>query len=93
VYGVGSQRVGETRPDGVTMDIEIRALSSRHVQVRTERSGTGCAARAITTIGGTSAALDHVHLTLGDGPGSLRFADIFGTAVDGGSPVTEHVVH
>ncbi len=93
VYGVGSQRVSESRPDGMTMDIEIRALSSRHVQVHTERSGTGCAARATTTIGGASANLDHVHLTLGDGPGSLRFADIFGTAVEGGAPLTEHVVH
>jgi len=33
-----------------------------------------------------------VHLTLGDGPGSLRYADIYGTSTTG-APVSEHVVH
>ncbi len=93
VYGVGAQRLLETRPDGMTMQIDIRALSSRHLRVITEREPHGCTARATLTIGGTLANLDHVHLTLGGGPGSLRFADIYGTAVDGGAPVTEHVVH
>jgi len=94
VYGVGSQRVAESRDDGMTMDIVIRALSSRHLSVRTARRPTGgCQAQAITTIAGTQAYLDHVHLTLGDGAGSLRFADIYGTAVDGGAQVHEHVVH
>ena len=93
VYGVGSQRVTETREDGITMQIEIRALSSRHVHVETARALHGCTARAVTTIHGIEAYLDHVHLTLGDGPGSLRFADIYGSAVEGGTPVTEHVVH
>lgn len=93
VYGVGSQRVTETRPDGVTMDIDIRALSSRHLHVDTQRTENGCVAHARMTIDGTEARLHHVHLTLGDGPGSLRFADIYGTAVTGGASVTEHVVH
>jgi hypothetical protein len=93
VYGVGSQRVAETLPDGMTMDIVIRALSSRHLQVHTARIPHGCSARATTTIAGTLANLDHVHLTLGDSAGSLRFADIYGTAVEGGAPVHEHVVH
>lgn len=93
VYGVGLQRVSETHPDGVIMEIEIRALSSRHVQVHTARAPHGCTARATLTIAGTLAYLDHVHLTLGDGPGSLRFADLYGTAVEGGASVTEHVVH
>lgn len=93
VYGVGSQRVSDTRDDGVTMDVVIRALSSRHLQVHTSRIPHGCSARAQTTVAGTQAYLDHVHLTLGDGPGSLRFADIYGTAVEGGASVHEHIVH
>lgn len=93
VYGVGSQRVVETRPDGMTMEIDIRALSSRHLQIHTARAPHGCTARASTTIHGTPAYLERVHLTLGDGPGTLRFADIYGTAIEGGAPVTEHVVH
>jgi hypothetical protein len=93
VYGVGSQRVSETRPDGVTMEIEIRALSSRHLHIDTQRTEHGCVAHARMTIGGTEARLHHVHLTLGDGPGSLRYADIYGTTVSGGASVTEHVVH
>lgn len=97
VYGVGSQRVTETRADGVTMRVEIRALSSRPLEIHTEPASSSdvrpCRARAIATISGVRAYLDHVHLTLGDGPGSLRFADIYGTAVDGGADVTEHVVH
>ncbi len=93
VYGVGSQRVSATRDDGVTMDVVIRALSSRPLQVHTARVPHGCSARAQTTVAGTQAYLDHVHLTLGDGPGSLRFADIYGVAVEGGANVHEHIVH
>lgn len=93
VYGVGSQRVVETRDDGMTLEIDIRALSSRRLRIVTARAPHGCTARAEMTIHGTSAYLDHVHLTLGDSPGTLRFADIHGTAVEGGSAVTEHVVH
>ncbi len=93
VYGVGSQRVTETREDGMTMLIQIRALSSRHLEVHTARAPHGCTARATLTIAGTDAYLDHVHLTLGESPGSLRFADIYGTAVEGGASVHEHVVH
>lgn len=93
VYGVGSQRVAETRDDGMTMVVDIRALSSRHLQIHTARVPHGCSARATTTINGTNAYLDHVHLTLGDSAGSLRFADIYGTAVDGGAAVHEHIVH
>ena len=94
VYGVGTQRVIETRDDGATLEIDIRALSSRRIDVRTERGTAGmpCAAVGITDIGGTRAILHHVHLTLGDGVGSLRYADIYGRAVDGGAEVTEHVV-
>ncbi len=93
VYGVGSQRIVERRADGATLEVTVRALSSRRLLVRTgPREGGGCTASATTTIGGVRAVLDHVHLTLGDGPGSLRHADIFGTAVSGG-PVTERVVH
>jgi hypothetical protein len=93
VYGVGTQRVTETRDDGMTMAVDIRALSSRHLQIHTARAPHGCTARASTTINGIDAYLDHVHLTLGDSAGSLRFADIYGTAVVGGAPVHEHVVH
>ena len=93
VYGVGSQRVTESGPDGMTMDIEIRALSARHLQVHTQRAPHGGTARATLTIGGVLADLHHVHLTLGAQPGALRFADIYGTAVEGGAPVTEHVAH
>lgn len=93
VYGVGTQRVTETRADGVTMQIDIRALSSRRLEVRTGPEGDlGCRAEAILAIGGVRAVLEHVHLTLGDSPGSLRSADIVGHAVDGGRRVVEHVV-
>jgi hypothetical protein len=93
VYGVGSQHVVETRDDGVVLDIDVRALSSRHLHVETQRGASGCTARASLVIAGTTAYLDHVHLTLGDGPGSLRYADIYGAAVDGGAATHEHVVH
>jgi hypothetical protein len=93
VYGVGSQRVVETRDEGATIDIDVRALSSRHLHVETQRTPSGCTARASLTIAGTTAYLDHVHLTLGDGPGSLRFADIYGEAVAGGAATHEHIVH
>jgi hypothetical protein len=93
VYGVGSQTITERRADGATLDVTVRALSSRRLTVRTgPATGGGCTATATTTIGGVRAVLDHVHLTLGDGAGSLRHADIRGTAV-GGGPVTERVVH
>ena len=92
VYGVGSQHVVATRDDGVTLDIDVRALSSRHLHVETQRGQSGCTARASMTIAGVTAYLDHVHLTLGDGPGSLRYADIYGTSTTG-APVSEHVVH
>lgn len=93
VYGVGSQRITERRADGATLEVTVSALSSRRLTIRTgPGTGGGCIATATTTIGGVRAVLDHVHLTLGDGPGSLRFADIYGTALSGG-PVTEHIVH
>ncbi len=92
VYGVGTQRVTETRPDGVTLRIDIRALSSRRIEIRTAPGATRCAAQALLDIGGVRAVLDHVHLTLGDSPGSLRYADIYGHAVATGAAVTEHVV-
>lgn|GEM_PF-2436498 len=92
VYGVGSQRITERRADGATLEVTVQALSSRRLTIRTGPGTSGCTATATTTIGGVRAVLDHVHLTLGDGPGSLRFADIYGTAV-GGGPVTEHIVH
>lgn len=92
VYGVGTQRVVETREGGVTMQIDIRALSSRRLEIRTGPEGElGCRAEAILPIGGVRAVLEHVHLTLGDSPGSLRSADIVGHAVDGGARVVEHV--
>lgn len=93
VYGIDSQRITERRADGATLEVTVRALSSRRLTIRTGPDvGGGCTATATTTIGAARAVLDHVHLTLGDGPGSLRYADIYGTAV-GGGPVTEHVVH
>jgi hypothetical protein len=45
VYGVGTQRLTETRTDGVTLRIDIRALSSRRIEIRTalavEHAGEG----------------------------------------------------
>lgn len=93
VYGVGTQRVLEERPDGATLQIDIRALASRRIEVRTgPGTTTPCTASAILEIGGVPAILENVHLTLGDSPGSLRFADIHGHALEGGRAVTEHIV-
>lgn len=95
VYGVGSQRVTERRDDGASLTIDIRALSSRRIDIVTGHDTTPgrCTARAIANVGGVRAYLERVHLTLGDSPGSLRYGDIYGSAVDGGRAVTERVAH
>jgi hypothetical protein len=93
VYGVGSSRVVETHDGGATLDVTIRAISSRRLRVHTQAGSGSCDAWVTTAISGIDARLDRVHLTLGDGPGSLRFVDIYGSVL-GAEPraVTEHVV-
>lgn len=93
VYGVGSSRILESHQGGATLDVTIRAISSRRLRVHVEASNGSCDAWVTTAIDGVDARLDRVHLTLGDGPGSLRFVDIYGTTLgDAPRAVTEHVV-
>lgn len=66
---------------------------SRPITIRTgpSASGAGCTATASLAIDGRPSQLHHVHVTLGNSPGTLRYADIHGTA-SGGAAVTERVM-
>ena len=67
-YGIGGQRVHDRSRDGTWVHVELRALSSRAVEVLTLRNSSGrCAAGARIRINGQQSHLHHVYVQLSRG--------------------------
>lgn len=85
VYGIGRQVLVAHDDEEAVLEIEVRALPGRRIRIRSRREAGRCVAEGHATIAGSEARLRSVHVTLGDGPGAVRFLDVFGTREDGTS--------
>ncbi len=83
VYGVRSGVLLARDENTATYKIEIHALSNRAITIHTSRNGARCEAIAKTRVRGEEATLVSVHVTLGDGLGSVRHIDLIGRGSNG----------
>lgn len=63
-YGIGAQHVRRTEA-GATVRIRMRAFASRVITIDVSRGPSGCSARAVVTISGQRARLDHIFAQIG----------------------------
>jgi hypothetical protein len=63
-YGIAQQRVVARGPDGVVVDIALRAIPARHIVVQTQRRDSRCLAWSKMSIAGTDTYLYNVYVKL-----------------------------
>ncbi|MBX7190639.1 MAG: DUF4833 domain-containing protein [Sandaracinaceae bacterium] len=91
IYSVAHQEVRDDPADGSWIDLTLRALPSRPVQVHVRHVAARCVGAALTSIRGEEAILDHVFVQLGRAPGQIDHVLIRGEDRESGHPVSERV--
>ena len=89
VYGASDQQQVETFASGGRVRMFVKALQRVRIDIRVEKTPSGCKATPTTTLKGEVARLSHAYLQLGTFALRVKYVDVFGQRVSDGRKVTE----
>jgi hypothetical protein len=89
VYGASNDQTVSSSPAGGRVIMYVKALKRVSIDIRVEKTKSGCVAVPMVTLRAERARLSHAFLQLGRFGLSVKYVDVFGTRERDGAQVTE----